>query len=89
VALSASPVSICSLIVARGALLGVAGLFLGGVGALILGRVLKHLFRGIAGIDQFSFMLALLTLLTITLAASLLPAARASRIDPIAALRGE
>ena len=88
-ALGASPASIRSLIVARGALLGLGGLILGGLGAVILGRVLQHSLRGISGIDQFSFMLALTSLFAVALAASILPASRASKIDPIVALRGE
>ena len=88
-ALGASPARIRSLIVARGALLGLGGLILGGLGAVILGRVLQHALRGISGIDQFSFMVALTSLFAVALAASILPASRASKIDPIVALRGE
>ena len=88
-ALGASPASIRSLIVTRGALLGVVGLFFGGAGALILGRVLRHVLPGISGIDQVTFLLANSTLLAVALLASALPASRASRIDPIVALRGE
>jgi ABC-type antimicrobial peptide transport system permease subunit len=88
-ALGASPASIRSLIVMRGALLGVVGLLFGGAGALILGRVLRHVLPGISGIDQATFLLATATLLAVALLASALPASRASRIDPIVALRGE
>jgi putative ABC transport system permease protein len=89
IALGASPARVRSLIVIRGALIGSIGLFLGGAGALILGRVLQHALPGIPGIDRFTFLLAAATLFAVALLASALPAARASSIDPIIALRGE
>jgi putative ABC transport system permease protein len=88
-ALGATAQSVRSLIVGRGILLGSIGLALGALGAGVLGQVLRHLLRGIPRIDGVSFLAALTVLFTATLTASAVPAWRASRVDPVSALRDE
>jgi ABC-type antimicrobial peptide transport system permease subunit len=70
-------------------LLGGIGLGVGFAGALVLGQVLERLLRGVNGGDVVSLAGALAVLLLMTLAASGLPALRASRIDPVTTLREE
>jgi putative ABC transport system permease protein len=69
--------------------LGAAGLGIGALAALGLGRVLQHVLRGVTASDPLSFVAAPGILLAVTLAASAVPAWRASRVDPAIALRDE
>ena len=55
--------------------------------SLIIARLLTSLLYGVSPTDAVSFSAALALVMTIVLIASLIPAWRASRIDPIAALR--
>jgi predicted permease len=66
------------------------GLRLGAVGAalsLMTARILSAVLYGVSSTDAVSFSAALALVMTVVLLASLIPAWRASRIDPIAALR--
>ncbi|MGE5144483.1 MAG: FtsX-like permease family protein, partial [Acidobacteriota bacterium] len=77
------------LVVRHGLRLVVAGLTIGAVGALAATRAIRALLYQVSPGDPPTF-LAVLVLLTLTaLAASWLPAARASRADPAMALRAE
>jgi len=71
----------------RGMRLGAAGAALGVVLSLMTARVLSSLLYGVSPTDIVSFTGALALVMTIVLLASLVPAWRASRTDPIAALR--
>ena len=68
------------------ALVGI-GIAIGIAGALALSRVLASLLHGVTATDPASFALAACTLLAVGVLASWLPAHRAARVDPIAALR--
>jgi putative ABC transport system permease protein len=54
-----------------------------------LTRLLTSFLFGVTATDPLSFAFAALLLVVVVLAASYLPARRASRLDPIAALRAE
>ena len=64
-----------------------SALALGLVGALLLTRVLRALLYGVRPGDPLAFATVSALLLAVALAASWLPARRASRADPAAALR--
>jgi putative ABC transport system permease protein len=70
-------------------LLGVVGLALGLVGALALGRALATLLYEVAPTDPATFVTILAVLLGVVALAGYLPARRATRIDPLVALRAE
>jgi putative ABC transport system permease protein len=88
-ALGATPANVQALVIKRGLLLGGAGLTAGFGAALALGRLLERAVRGVNGTDVVSLTGALAVLLLMTLAASSVPAFRASRIDPVTTLRDE
>jgi predicted permease len=71
----------------RGLKLGAVGAVCGCVLSLVLARLLASLLYGVSPTDAVSFSAALALVMTIVLLASLIPAWRASRTDPIAALR--
>ncbi len=65
------------------------GILLGSMGALAATRTLKTLLYGVAANDAFTFVVVVIAMLAVTLAASWLPARRAALIDPASALRDE
>jgi len=88
-ALGASPSSVQGLVVRRGAILAGSGLLVGMGGALILGRGLHSLVRGVSVADPLILAAAPAVLAVVVLAACSVPAWRASRIDPAITLRQE
>ncbi|HUP64334.1 MAG TPA: ABC transporter permease [Thermoanaerobaculia bacterium] len=70
----------------RTTLLGVA---IGTLGALAIARLMESLLFGISSVDPMTFILVILLLVVVAMAASWLPARRAMRVDPATALRSE
>lgn len=66
-----------------------SGLAVGLVGALTLGRTLQSLLIGISPLDPMTLGLVTALITAATLLATLVPARRAARIDPVIALRGD
>jgi len=58
-------------------------------GAWVLTRYLKSMLYGVTALDGATFAVMPVVLVTLAIAASVVPAWRASRIDPMAALREE
>ena len=77
------------MVVRQGLYLGLAGVGVGLPLAVVLGYVLGSLFLGIAPADPMALGGASLTVVAVALLASLAPAHRATRVDPMAALRSE
>jgi predicted permease len=65
------------------------GVGIGVVGALLLGRVLSSLVYGVKPTDPVTFLAVAFLLVLIALFASILPAYRATKVDPMSALRYE
>ena len=65
---------------------GRVGIALGGIGALALSRVLANLVFGVPVHDPMTFSVVAGILTVVALAACVLPARRASRVDPLVAL---
>ena len=86
-ALGAQPSSVRRMVMRQGLALSAAGIFLGLGGAYLLARVLGPLLYGISPLDALSFVAGPAFLLVVTLAASYVPARRATQIDPLVALR--
>jgi predicted permease len=85
-ALGAAPGQVLGLVMRQGLTLVGAGVALGVAGALAVSRLLGALLYGSAQ-DPLSFVSASATLVAVAAVASLLPARRASRVDPLVALR--
>ena len=88
-ALGATPRDILALVVGQGARLAALGLAIGLVAALALSRFLQSLLFGVGPQDPVTLSGVVLFLGLITLAACLIPAARALRVEPTEALRSE
>ena len=86
-ALGAEPSSVRRMVMRQGLVLWAAGISVGLGGAYLLARVLGSLLYGISQVDALSFLAGPLFLLVVTLAASYVPARRATRVDPLVALR--
>ena len=89
VALGAQPRNVFGMVVRQGIAAAVVGLMLGLLGAAALGRVLTKLLYGVAPTDALTFVSVAALLMAVTLAACLIPARRAVRVDPLEALRSE
>jgi ABC-type antimicrobial peptide transport system permease subunit len=88
-ALGAGKADVFRLLGGQGLLLAVAGISLGLVAALAANRVLSSLVYGITTTDPVTFAGVALLLAGIAVLAAWLPARRATRIDPLVALRNE
>ena len=86
-ALGADPSSLLRRVVGGGLLLTAGGMACGAVAAIGLTRLLGPLLFDVSPRDPATFALAFATLATASTAACLLPALRAARTDPVAALR--
>lgn len=87
--LGATPSAVLRLVLRRAALLIGAGTCLGLAGSVLLVRFITTLLFGTAALDPLTFAAVPTLLALVALAASYIPARRATRIDPIVALRYE
>lgn len=88
-ALGAQPSSVLWLVIGQGLQLAAAGLALGLIGALVAMRVLTSLLFGVSTHDPVTFAGVSFVLLAAAVLACYIPARRATRVDPIIALRYE
>jgi putative ABC transport system permease protein len=89
IALGAAGGQILSLVLREGLLLALLGLGLGLGGAYLVGRALQSSLYGVSALDIGAFSAVAIVLLVATLLACYIPARRASRIDPLVALRDD
>jgi predicted permease len=89
IALGASATSVRSLVVGRGLLLVGGGLAVGLAAALLLTRFMSSLLYGVTPTDPATFGGVAALLAGAALVASYIPARRATRVDPVVALRAE
>jgi hypothetical protein len=88
-ALGAKAADIVRMVLTQGTRLIVIGLAFGVAGAFALGRLMSSQIYDVSAADPTVFAVAVIGLTTAALLASWLPARRASRIDPMLALREE
>ena len=89
VALGAQPRDILQMVIGQGAKLAIVGVALGLAGALYLARYMAPLLFGVGIRDPITFVIVPLLLMGVAIAASWIPAVRATRVDPIVTLRHE
>jgi ABC-type antimicrobial peptide transport system permease subunit len=86
-ALGAGANDVLRLVISRGLRLTIAGIIIGVTAALILTRLMGNLLYKVSPHDPIAFGSALVVLIAVALIACFLPARRASRVDPVRALR--
>jgi ABC-type antimicrobial peptide transport system permease subunit len=89
VALGASWANVFVMVLRRGAMLVVPGLGLGVAGAMALSQILRGQLFEISPVDPVTYVAVTAAIAAVGLAACLLPARGALRVDPVRALRSE
>jgi len=89
IALGAQTSGVLRLVMGQGLRLAITGIALGVITAVALTRVLESVLYGVAPTDVVTFMGVVLLLIAVALVASYIPARRATKVDPLVALRYE
>jgi predicted permease len=88
-ALGAQRGSVLKMILQEAGILVLIGVVIGIPSAILTSRLFSSMLFGLKGTDPVSMLLVIAVLLTITLLASYIPARRATKVDPMIALRYE
>lgn len=89
IALGAQPGNVLKLIMKQGMMLALVGVVIGLGASFALTRVIKSLLFNVSATDALTFVAVSLTLTSVALLACWIPARRATKVDPLVALRYE
>ena len=89
IAIGARRADVLQMTVKQGLKLVGAGMMLGLLAAFLLTRVMASLLFGISATDPITFIGISLVILAVAILASYVPALRATKVDPIVALRAQ
>ena len=88
-AMGAKPGDVLQLVLGQGLVLGVVGVIAGVLAAMVLTRFLQELLFDVSALDPSTFVLMAAALMIVTAVACWAPAHRATKVDPVGALRYE
>jgi putative ABC transport system permease protein len=88
-ALGAQTGDVLKLVIGQGIRLALIGVLIGMGGALAVTRLMRSLLFGVSAVDPITFVVVAASLTLVALVASWLPARRATKVDPLAAIRHE
>jgi putative ABC transport system permease protein len=88
-ALGAQPKDVMTMVVREGGRLALAGIAIGTVLAFTLMQIVKSSLYGVSATDPLTFLAVAVLLAGVALVACYIPARRATRVDPLVALRYE
>jgi putative ABC transport system permease protein len=88
-ALGAERRNIFKLVLRQGMTLIAIGIGIGVISSIAAGRALMSLLYNVAALDPGAVVVAVFSLITVAVIACCVPARRATRVDPIVALRAE
>ena len=89
VAVGADRARVLRMILASGLRLSLTGIAIGIVTAIPIAQILRGLLHGVTPADPATYVAVTAGLCAVALAASLVPALRATRVDPVVALKAE
>ncbi len=88
-ALGARRIDVFKMVLLQGLMLAAIGLAIGGLAAFLLTRVLGSQLHGLTATDPVTFILAAVVLVAVSLLSVLIPARKATRVNPMIALRAD
>ncbi|HEX8091589.1 MAG TPA: FtsX-like permease family protein, partial [Blastocatellia bacterium] len=88
-ALGARPLDVIRLVVGQGLMLSLIGVAIGLIGAYVFTRLMSSMLYGVSATDPVTFAALAALLMAVALLASYIPARRATKVDPMIALRYE
>jgi ABC-type antimicrobial peptide transport system permease subunit len=88
-ALGAEVPDVLRLVLRQGLVTAAVGVAVGVVGSFLLTRAMASLLFGVSATDPLTFAGVAISLVLVALAASYIPARRATKVDPMVALRHE
>ncbi len=88
-ALGAATIDVSRLVIGQGFRLAAAGVVIGVLGAAFLSRLMTPVIYGVSPADPLTYAVVAVTLVSVALLASYVPARRAAAVNPVEALRAE